>query len=211
MDQITGDYPAKLNIDYSEKSNRLTVFFRIFLVIPIFIILIMLLSSGTYNQSSSDSSAQMIGGIGFVVVPVVLMILFRKKYPKWWFDWNLSLVKFSVRVVSYMLFLTDQYPSTDEEQAVHLELKYPHVENELNRWMPLIKWILILPHAFILFFLYIALWFCTWLAWFAIIFTGKYPKVLFDFVVGVMRWSFRVKAYAVFLITDKYPPFSFSE
>lgn len=211
MDDKMDGYPAKLNVDYSEKSNRLTVFFRIFLIIPILLILLMLLNSGTYNQSASNSNAQVVGGLGFVVVPVVLMILFRKKYPKWWFDWNFSLIKFSTRVMAYMLFLSDQYPSTDEEQSVHLELKYPDVEKDLNRWMPLIKWLLVIPHVIILVFLFIALWFCTWLAWFAIIFTGKYPKPLFDFVVGVMRWSFRVKAYAAFLITDKYPPFSFSE
>ena len=136
------------------------------------------------------------------------MILFREKYPRWWFDFNLQLARFSTRVVAYMGLMSDQYPSTDEEQYVHLELDYPNVEADLNRWLPLVKWLLAIPHLIVLAFLGVAAGVAVILAWFAILFTGKYPRGLFDFVEGVMRWALRVEAYAVFLVTDQYPPFS---
>ncbi len=145
---------------------------------------------------------------GFVILPLVLMILFRKKYPKWWFDWNLALARFGYRVTSYFALLRDEYPSTDEEQAVHVDLVYPDVQTQLGRGWPLIKWFLAIPHWIILVFLGIAAWVCIIIAWFAILFTGRYPKGLFEFVVGVLRWAFRVEAYAFLLVTDKYPPFS---
>lgn len=207
MVETKNNYPADLNIDYSEKSNRLTTFFRIFTVIPILIIL-GLLVSGTYESHSEQGWRYMYHAAGFVVVPTVLMILFRKKYPRWWFDWNLALTKFATRVFSYLILLTDEYPSTDQDQAVHIEIPYPDAKNELRRGMPLIKWFLAIPHVFILCFLYVAVVVITIMSWFSILFTGNYPKGLFKFVVGVMRWSLRVNAYAVLLTTDKYPPFS---
>ena len=151
---------------------------------------------------------QVVGAVGFVVLPTILMILFRQKYPKWWFDWNVALTKFATRVSAYILLLRDEYPSTDEEQAVHIDLPYPNVETELNRWLPLVKWFLAIPHIIVLVFLWVGVVFCTIIAWFAILFTGSYPRGLFDFVVGVMRWSLRVDAYAVLLTTDEYPPFT---
>jgi len=139
------------------------------------------------------------------------MIVFRKKYPKWWFDWNLSLSKFSMRVGSYVLCLRDEYPSTDEEQAVKLDIIYPDVQKDLNQWMPLVKWFLVLPHLIVLCFLLPGVIICTILAWFLILFTGKYPKGMFNFVVGFLRWILRVEAYAFFLTTDQYPPFSLGD
>lgn len=207
MVETKNNYPADLNIDYPEKSDRLTTFFRIFTVIPILIIL-GLLVSGTYESHSEQGWRYMYHAAGFVVVPTVLMILFRKKYPRWWFDWNLALTKFATRVFSYLVLLTDEYPSTDQDQAVHIEIPYPDAKNELRRGMPLIKWFLAIPHVFILCFLYVAVVVITIMSWFSILFTGNYPKGLFKFVVGVMRWSLRVNAYAVLLTTDKYPPFS---
>jgi hypothetical protein len=136
------------------------------------------------------------------------MILFRQKYPKWWFDWNIALTKFSIRVGTYIGLLTDVYPSTDEEQAVHLEIPYPDVPKDLSRGLPLVKWFLAIPHYFVLFFLGIAAIVCVVIAWFAILFTGRYPRGLFDFVVGVCRWALRVNAYAFLLTTDRYPLFS---
>jgi len=206
MTEIKKDYPASLSIDYSEKSNRLTTLFRIFMIIPIFIILCFL--SGQIGYASEPTDNLIIFGAGFIFIPTLLMILFRKKYPKWWFDWNLSLTKFTTRVFSYLMLLTDQYPSTDEEQAVHIEIRYPDASKELKRGMPLIKWFLAIPHVFILVFLYIGIVFVTIIAWFSIMFTGKYPERLFEFVVGVMRWSLRVSVYACLLTTDKYPAFS---
>jgi hypothetical protein len=137
-----------------------------------------------------------------------LLILFRQKYPRWWFDWNLQLLRFSHRVAVYVALLRDEYPSTDEEQAVHLDLQYPDAQAGLNRWLPLVKWFLAIPHYIVLLFLAIAAFVVVVIAWFAILFTGRYPRGLFDFVVGVTRWTLRVEAYALVLTTDRYPPFS---
>jgi len=202
-------YPISLSIDYSEKSNRVTVLFRLFLAIPILIILA-LLTSSSYESEQATKEVERVYSVGIVFLPTLLMIVFRKKYPKWWFDWNLALAKFSIRVSSYLLLLRDEYPSTDEEQAVNVEINYPDVEKELNRWLPLIKWLLAIPHFIVLIFLMLGVIFSTILAWFIILFTGKYPKSLFNFVVGFLRWFLRVEAYAILLTTDKYPPFSLS-
>jgi hypothetical protein len=201
------DYPVKLSVDYPDrKLNRLTTFFRIFMVIPILIILGLLIGA-SFKWGNSGWDAQY-GAIGLVILPTILMLLFRKKYPQWWFDWNLALTKFSARVSVYMALLTDVYPSTDEEQSVNIKIDYPDVQNDLNRWLPLVKWIMAIPHYVVLIFLGIAAWVVTVIAWFAILFTGRYPRDLFDFVVGVYRWSLRVSGYAFILVTDKYPPFS---
>jgi len=210
MSETNELYPASLSIDYPEKADRLTTFFRIFTIIPILIILIFLIGFGP-DEESCHTQGWAYYGIGFVFIPVLLMILFRKKYPKWWFDWNIALIKFSTRVSSYFLLLSHEYPSTDEEQSVHIEILYPDAKVDLARGMPLVKWFLSIPHVIILCFLYIAVAFCTIFAWFAIMFTGKNPRGLFDFVVGVMRWSLRVETYAFLLTTDRYPPFSKSE
>ena len=138
------------------------------------------------------------------------MIMFRMKYPRWWFDWNLELLRFSARISVYLSLLRDEYPSTDEEQSIHLEMDYPNVEVDLNRWLPLVKWLLAIPHFVVLWFLGIAAIFAIILAWFAILFTGRYPRALFDFIVGFTRWGFRVQAYAFLMVTDRYPPFSLS-
>jgi hypothetical protein len=203
--------PVRLSIDYPDRNlSRLTTFFRIFTAIPILIIIALLSSSESGWKAGGDGwSAGYAAGI--VVAPIVLMLLFRQKYPRWWFDWNLALTKFSTRVGAYLGLLTDVYPSTDEEQSVHIEIPYPDAKNELNRWLPLVKWILAIPHYIVLFFLLIAAIVCVVIAWFAILFTGRYPRGLFDFVVGVFRWFLRVAAYAFLLTTDLYPPFALSE
>jgi hypothetical protein len=199
----TGPYPVSLSIDRPDRLlNRLTTFFRIFTIIPIAII-ICLISGG-----NSDRNWTWCVSGGLIFLPIVLMILFRQKYPKWWFDWNLALSRFSARFSAYFSLLTDVYPSTDEEQGVHLDILYPDVPKDLNRWLPLIKWFLAIPHYFVLFFLGIGAFFSVIFAWFAILFTGRYPQGLFDFVVGVYRWSLRVAAYAALLTTDRYPQFS---
>jgi hypothetical protein len=203
------DYPVKLSVDYPDrKLNRLTTFFRIFMAIPILII-IALLMGASFKWGHSGWNTQY-GAIGLVVLPTILMLLFRKKYPKWWFDWNLALTRFSARVSVYLALLTDVYPSTDEEQSVNLTIDYPDAQNDLNRWLPLVKWIMAIPHYIVLVFLGIAAFVVIIIAWFAILFTGNYPRSLFDFVVGVNRWSLRVSGYAFILVTDKYPPFSLS-
>jgi hypothetical protein len=201
-------YPASLRIDYPDRAlNRLTTFFRIFTLIPIAIILA-LVSGGSFDWSGMNGWTWLYAGGGTLFLPVLLMILFRQKYPRWWFDWNIALLKFSTRVGAYIGLLTDVYPSTDEEQSVHIEIPYPDVPKDLNRWLPLVKWFLAIPHYIVLACLAIAAIVCLVIAWFAILFTGRYPKGLFDFVVGVTRWGLRVSAYAFLLTTDRYPLFS---
>jgi hypothetical protein len=202
-------YPATLMIDYPEKKlNRWSSFFRIFAAIPICII-IGLMSSGAFNwgQHSEEWRTGLTAG-ATVFLPLVLMILFRAKYPKWWFDWNLAFTRFSYRVSSYVLLLRDEYPSTDQEQAVHLELLYPDVKTQLGRGWPLIKWFMAIPHYLVLCFLSVAALVVWIMAWFAVVFTGHYPRSLFGFTSGVLRWGLRVEAYSILLTTDKYPPFS---
>jgi len=205
---LSPTYPASLSIDYPERTRgRFTCFFRVFAVIPIAIVLGLLAGGGlSFGEHYEGWRTGATAG-GFVFLPLVLMILFRQKYPGWWFDWSRSLARFSYRVMAYLLLLRDEYPSTDEEQAVHLELVYPDV-GTLSRGMPLVKWFLAIPHYLALACLAIAAFFVLIIAWFAILFTGRFPQGLFDFVVGVMRWGLRVDAYAFLLLTDKYPAFS---
>jgi hypothetical protein len=203
------DYPVQLSIDYPDRAlNKLTTFFRLFTVIPIAIILSLLVgnSSAQWTTTSGWDIGYAYGGI--TMLPLVLMILFRQKYPRWWFDWNVALTKFGMRVAAYMALLDDVYPSTDEEQSVHINIPYPDVANELSRGLPLVKWFLAIPHFIVLAFLLVVAVLCVIMAWFAILFTGRYPKVMFEFVVGVYRWALRVDGYALLLVTDRYPPFS---
>ena len=200
-------YPLTYSVDYPDRElNRLTTFFRIFTIIPIAIVLgaVAHASYGGWNDQGTTYAAA--GGL--LIAGPLLMILFRKKYPRWWFDWNRELLRFSNRVAIYLALLNDQYPSTDEQQSLHLEIAYPNVESDLGRGMPLVKWLLAIPHYIVLFFLTIGAFFAVIFAWFAILFTGRYPRSIFDFVVGVARWHNRVTAYALILVTDKYPPFS---
>jgi len=181
-------FAARLDIDYPGQLDRLTTLLRVIWVIPIAII-----------QSLLSS---------VLWLPTLLMIVFRQKYPRWWFDFVRELTRFGARVGAYLALLTDRYPSTDEEQSVHLDLDYPDVEHDLNRWLPLVKWLLAIPHYVVLIVLWLAAIVAVVIAWFAILATGRYPRALFDFVVGVARWTLRVDAYAFLLVTDRYPPFS---
>jgi Domain of unknown function (DUF4389) len=200
-------YPLTFSVDYPKRSlNRLNTAFRIFAVIPI-AILLSTLEGGSFSGYGTYGARYAGGGIGILFVSVLLMLLFRKKYPRWWYDWNLQLTRFSNRVGIYMALMDDRYPSTDEEQAVHLDFPYPDAQRDLSRGLPLVKWLLAIPHYFVLVILTIAAFFAVVFAWFAILFTGRYPRGLFDFVEGVIRWHNRVGAYAFLLITDRYPPF----
>jgi hypothetical protein len=211
MGETPTAYPASLSIDYPDRElNRLTTFFRLFTVIPIAIILGLLVGASTQGEGADGRSYQYAAS-GLVFLPIVLMLLFRQKYPQWWFDWNIALVRFGARVDAYFLLLRDEHPSTDEEQAVHIVIPYPDAEQDLNRWLPLVKWLLAIPHYIVLAFLGIAVLVCAVIAWFAILFTGRHPRSLFDFVVGVFRWSLRVLTYAILLTTDLYPPFRLSD
>lgn len=208
---MVGTYPVTFNVDFPDRSlDRLSTLLRIIFIIPIGIVLSLLTGASTHyattaNGTTNETTTLATGG-GILFLPLVLMILFQQKYPRWWFDWNLQLLRFSNRVSAYLLLLGDMYPSTDEEQTVHLDFPYPDAR-QLNRWLPLIKWLLAIPHYIVLFFLVIGALVAVIVAWFAILFTGRYPRDLFNFVVGVMRWSNRVTGYAFVLVTDEYPPF----
>lgn len=204
-------YPASFDIEYPKQLDRLSTFFRIFWAIPAFIILSLLTMTsgeGFINEAGKEVSSGAGGITAGLFAATALMILFRQRYPRWWFDFALELNRYSSRVSAYLFLLTDRYPSTVDKQSVQLDVDYPNVERDLNRWLPLVKWLLAIPHYFALLVLGIAALLATVIAWFAILFTGQYPKSLFDFVVGVGRWSVRVGAYAFLLTTDKYPPFS---
>ena len=189
--QVPAPYPVQFGVDYPEaERNRLTVAFRVVLAIPALIVLWVI------NTTRA-----------LLFLPPLLLILFRNKYPRWWFDWNLQLLRFENRVVAYLLLLRDEYPSTDEEQSVHLDIGYPDVAGELNRGLPLVKWLLAIPHYVVLAVLGIAVTVTVVVGWFIVLFTGRLPRGLFDFTVGVLRWSNRVTGYAYILVTDVYPPF----
>ena len=204
---MVSSYPVQFNVDFPSKPlGRLSTAFRFIVAIPIVVLLTMLSGEAFRDSDNSAGNSLVIGGAA-VFVPLVLMLVFRQKYPRWWFDWNLNLMRFSNRVTAYLALLDDRYPSTDEEQSVHLDFAYPDTQ-QMNRWLPLVKWILAIPHYFVLFFLGLGALVAVVIAWFAILFTGTYPRSLFDYVVGVLRWSNRVNGYAFTLVTDRYPPFS---
>jgi len=202
-------YPVQFTVDYPDRPlDRLTTLLRLFVAIPILIVLGSV-AGGTWEWSTHNNGAMAAGAGagGLLFFAPLLMIVFRQKYPRWWFDWNLELLRFSNRVSVYLALMDDRYPSTDEQQSVHLDFPYPDVPRELNRWLPLVKWLLAIPHYVVLFFLYIAAVVVVIIAWFAILFTEHYPRELYDFVEGVIRWHNRVVAYALVLVTDQYPPF----
>jgi hypothetical protein len=200
-------YPVQFSVDYPDRPlNRVTTFFRIFVAVPI-LILLGTVSGGTWQWTYENSTTVVAGAGGMLFFGPLLMIVFRQKYPRWWFDWNLELQRFSNRVTAYLALMDDRYPSTDEHQSVHLDYPYPDAARDLNRWLPLVKWFLAIPHYIVLFFLYIAAFVVVIIAWFAILFTGQYARGMFDFVEGVIRWHNRVVGYALVLVTDQYPPF----
>ena len=202
-------YPVRFSVEYPDRDlDRLSTAFRIIAAIPILIVLGAIGGGwGSWGGGAGNGEMVAAGGGGILFFPALLMILFRQKYPRWWYDWNLELLRFQNRVGVYLGLLDDRYPSTDERQSVSLEFPYPDAKQGLNRWLPLVKWLLAIPHYVVLVFLGLAAIVCVILAWFAILVTGRYPRGLFDFVVGVMRWANRVVGYAFVLVTDEYPPF----
>jgi hypothetical protein len=206
----TTTYPVHFSVDYPDRAlNRVTTAFRIIVIIPIAIVLGAISGGGGWHSSAGGWAGAGAGGL--LVLAPLLMILFRQKYPRWWFDWNLELQRFANRVGIFLALMDDRYPATDDRQSVHLDYTYPDAQRDLNRWLPLVKWFLAIPHYIVLFFLDIAVIVVVIVAWFAILFTGRYPRGIFDFIEGVIRWHNRVIAYAFVLITDQYPPFSLAE
>ena len=201
-------YPLRFSVEYPDRPlNRLTTAFRLFVAIPI-VIVAAALGGHEGGAAAGEHGWRIAGGTsGLLFLAPLLMIVFRQKYPRWWFDWNLELLRFSNRIGVYLALMTDRYPSSDEQQSVSLDLPYPDARQGLNRWLPLVKWLLAIPHYIVLVFLWIGALVSVVLTWFAILFTGRYPRGLFEFVAGVFRWTNRVAAYAFLLVTDEYPPF----
>jgi hypothetical protein len=203
-------YPIRFSVDYPDRElNRWTTFSRLLLAIPIVVVLASI-GGGTWQWTTHHGSSGVAAAGGLLFLGPLLMILFRRKYPRWWFDWSRELSRFSNRVSAYIALMDDHYPSTDDQQSVHLDIDYPDAAKDLNRWLPLVKWFLAIPHYVVLFFLDVAAVFAVLMAWFAILFTGRYPRKLFGFVEGVMRWHNRVMGYAFLLVTDRYPAFRLS-
>jgi hypothetical protein len=185
-------HPVTFDIAYPERLNRWLILVKWLLAIPHLIIANLL-----------DNVAQLLAFVAFFT------ILFTGKWPEGMFKFTVGCLRWQYNVYAYVLLLRDEYPpfSFDPGQyAVAFDVAYPE---KLNRWLVFVKWLLIIPNLIV--FLLVALaWAITLIvAWFAILFTGRYPRGLFDFAVGVMRWSARLNAY-VYLMTDKYPPFSTS-
>jgi hypothetical protein len=196
---MNAEYPVRFSVEYPARPlNRLTSALRIFTAIPILIVLVLI--------NGFDARTVAAGSTGLLFLPPLLLILFRQRYPRWWFDWNLQLLRFSNRIGVYLALMDDRYPSTEEQQAVRLDVEYPDAR-QLNRWLPLVKWLLAIPHYIVLFFLYLVALLAVIGAWFAILFSGRYPRAIFDYVEGVLRWHNRVVGYALILVTDRYPPF----
>jgi hypothetical protein len=202
-------YPVQFAVEYpQEPLNRLTTAFRIFVAIPILIVIATLGGHESAYGGQAGHTVTIAGGTaGLLAIAPALMIIFRQKYPRWWFDWNIEFLRFSNRVGVFLALMTDRYPSTDEHQSIALDFAYPDAKNGLNRWLPIVKWLLAIPHYIVLFFLWIGAFFAVIFAWFAILFTGRYPQGLFDYVQGVFRWTNRVVGYSLVLVTDEYPPF----
>jgi len=211
MTAASTPYAASLTVDYPERLDRLSTFLRALWAVPIFILLSLLTATGNETvitetgETIASSGGGILAGLAFATA---LMIVIRMRYPRWWFDFARELTRFGARVGAYVALLTDRYPSTVDEQSVHLQIDYPEVDRDLNRWLPLVKWILAIPHYVVLILLMIGAALAIVIAWFAILITGRYPQPLFNYVVGVGRWSLRVNAYAFLLVTDRYPPFS---
>ena len=211
MSSTGSGYPVQYAVEYPDRDlNRLTTAFRIIVAIPIFILLSTIEGGGWGGTGHRAGAEFAVGGTGILFLPPLLMIVFRQKYPRWWYDWNLELLRFSNRVGVYLALMDDRYPSTDERQSVTLEFPYPDAKTGLNRWLPLVKWLLAIPPYIVLVFLYIGAIVAVVIAWFAILFTGRYPRGFFDYLQGVGRWTNRVVGYAFVLVTDEYPPFRLS-
>ena len=207
--EVPERYALRFSVEYPDRElDRVSTGLRIFAVIPIAIVLALLGGASAQLGTGATSTTIVFGAAGLLFLPPLLMLVFREKYPRWWLDWNRELLRFTNRVGAYLALMSDRYPSTDDEQYVRLELDYPDPPRDLNRWLPLVKWFLAIPHLIILAFLYIGVFFGVIGAWFVILFTARYPRGIFDFVEGVLRWHNRVVAYAFILVTDVYPPFS---
>jgi len=197
---MSNQIETQIDVSLTER-NRLTAFFRLILVVPAFIFI----SSFAPTASFSDDGSAILAGL--LALPAALAIVVRQVYPSYVLAFNEAVLSLQTRVDAYLLLLSDQYPSIEENDVV--SVTFPEVDaKQLNRWLPLVKWLLALPLYLvgIVYFIYAAL--LTLLGWFSILFTGNYPEVCAEGVVGTIAYWNRVAGYAFLLVTDEYPTFS---
>jgi hypothetical protein len=199
-------YPVSFEAEYPEQLGRLSSAFRIILYIPVAIFLALVGGQAFSYSDFGDVTSITLAGGGGIVLAIWAAVLVRQYIPHWLFDFQVALMRFQARAYGYLALLTDRFPAFEGEYPINFEVSYP---DRLNRWKVAIwKIITSIPHIIILIFLYVAALVVVMIAWFAILFTGRYPQGLHTFVAGVFRWSFRVQAY-IYSLTDEYPPFSF--
>ena len=183
--------------------NRVTALFRLVLVVPIAIFV------ASFAPSIADSESSDLNALftGFLALPVVLALVFRQVYPSYLLAFNEALLSLQTRVNAYVFLLTDEYPSIEENDVV--SVTFPEVDAKaLNRYLPLVKWLLAIP-LYIVGIAYIVYGaFLTLFAWFSILFTGNFPEFCAEGIVGVIAYWNRVAGYALVLVTDEYPTFS---
>jgi hypothetical protein len=205
---IARAYPVTLAVDYSERQSRWKTLLRLFLAIPVLLFL-MVLSGGFWARHWPDGrgATYSAGAAGAVTLAIWVTIVLRARIPRWLFDFDVALMRWQVRALSYFALLTDTYPPFEGDYPIRFEVQYPE---RLARWKVLIwKAITSIPHMFVLVFLSIGAFFAVIIAWFAILVVGRFPQGLHGYVAGVIRWGMRVQAYFLSL-TDEYPPFSLS-
>ena len=199
------DYPVRFEVDYPERLGRVSTVFRIILYIPIAIFLALVGGQAFSYGDVGDATSTGLAGGGGIVLAIWATVIVRQYVPRWLFDFQVALMRFQARAYGYLALLTDRFPAFEGEYPISFDVRYP---DKLNRWKVAIwKIITSIPHIIILIFLYVAAFVVVVIAWFAILFTGRYPQGLHTFVAGVFRWSLRVQAY-IFSLTDEYPPFS---
>jgi hypothetical protein len=186
------DYPARFDVEYPERLSRWKIFVKWLFAIPHFIIVYLL---------------QIVGAL--MVFVAFFSILFTKRWPLMMFEFMVQIQRWTENVTVYALTLQrDEYPPFSGEAGEYAVLFEIDNDESLSRWKIFVKWLLVIPHLIVLAFLAIAASVAVFIGFFAILFTARFPRGLFDFVVGVLRWTIRVNAYAGWLMTDRYPPFS---
>jgi hypothetical protein len=199
---MSNQIETQIDVTLTER-NRVTALFRIILVVPMAIFL------AAFTPSVADLESGDLNSLyaGFFALPVGLAIVFRQVYPSYLLAFNEALLSLQTRVNAYVVLLTDEYPSIEENDVV--SVTFPEVDAKaLNRWLPLIKWLLAIPLYLvgIVYIVYAA--FLTLFAWISILFSGNFPEFCAEGIVGVIAYWNRVVGYALILVTDEYPTFS---
>ncbi len=202
---VETSYPVRFEAEYPEQLGRLSSAFRIILYIPVAIFLALVGGQAFSYSDFGDATTTSVAGGGGIILAIWATVIVRQYVPHWLFDFQVALMRFQARAYGYLALLTDRFPAFEGEYPINFEVRYP---DKLSRWKVAIwKIITSIPHIIILIFLFLAAFVVIVIAWFAILFTGRYPQGLHTFVAGVFRWSLRVQAYFLSL-TDDYPPFS---